>query len=148
MALVLELLAGRRDVGMPDLRLLAPGELDLALVERRLELQQQERLFDVEDLRHSRVTLAKPVVHATDAVGLIDVDDAWRSAERRPAREAQPALLDDRRRAAHDDSELRIGKVGVLRADAVLDRSLQPADRKQITVGHIDVRRCRRRRAG
>ena len=29
-----------------------PRELDVALVERRLELQQEERLLDVEDVRH------------------------------------------------------------------------------------------------
>ena len=32
---------------------LAPRQLDLALAERRLELQEEHRLLDVEDLRHS-----------------------------------------------------------------------------------------------
>ena len=50
--LVLELLAGGRDVGMPALCELAPRQLDLALAERRLELQEEHRLLDVEDLRH------------------------------------------------------------------------------------------------
>jgi hypothetical protein len=51
-ALVLVLAAGRRDVGMPALGELAPGELDRALVEGRLELQQEHGLLDVEYQRH------------------------------------------------------------------------------------------------
>ena len=51
-ALVLELLAGRRDVGVPHLRHAPARELDLALVERRLELQEEQRLLDVQHLRH------------------------------------------------------------------------------------------------
>jgi hypothetical protein len=51
-ALVLELLARWGQVGMPDLRLPAARELDVALLEGRLELQEEQRLFDVEDLRH------------------------------------------------------------------------------------------------
>src|SRR5215218_2917741 len=49
---MLELLARRRDVGMPLLREPAPGELDLALVERRLDLQEEDGLLDVDDLWH------------------------------------------------------------------------------------------------
>jgi hypothetical protein len=52
MALVLDLLAGRREVRVPHLRLPPARELDVALLERGLELQQEQRLFDVEDLRH------------------------------------------------------------------------------------------------
>ena len=55
MALVLELLAGRRDVGMPALGHAPARELHVALVERRLELQEQDGLLDVEDLRHDRL---------------------------------------------------------------------------------------------
>ncbi|MCW3023482.1 MAG: UDP-N-acetylmuramate dehydrogenase [Conexibacter sp.] len=51
-ALVLELLAGWGQVRMPHLGLLAAGQLDVALLEGRLELQEEQRLFDVEDLRH------------------------------------------------------------------------------------------------
>src|SRR6266508_1805197 len=58
MALVLELLAGRRDVRVPDLGHPAPGELDLPFAERRLELQKKERLLDVQNRRHSRSTVA------------------------------------------------------------------------------------------
>ncbi len=50
--LVLELLARWGDVGKPDLRLPAPRELHLTLVEGGLELQEQERLLDVEDAWH------------------------------------------------------------------------------------------------
>ena len=57
-ALVLELLARRGDVGVPDLRLPAPRELHLALVERRLELQEKERLLDVEDAWHEPTRVA------------------------------------------------------------------------------------------
>ena len=46
---MLELLARRRDVGVPDLGHAAPRELDLALVERRLQLEQQDGLLDVQD---------------------------------------------------------------------------------------------------
>ena len=62
-ALVLELLARRRDVGVPDLRHPAARQLDLALVERRLDLQQQQRLFDVEHVRHepTRVSTVMPI---------------------------------------------------------------------------------------
>ncbi|MCW2984793.1 MAG: UDP-N-acetylmuramate dehydrogenase [Conexibacter sp.] len=52
MALVLELLARRRQVGMPDLRLATARELDVTLLEGRVELQEEQGLFDVEDLRH------------------------------------------------------------------------------------------------
>ncbi|MDX6714373.1 MAG: UDP-N-acetylmuramate dehydrogenase, partial [Baekduia sp.] len=51
-ALVLELLAGRCEIGMPDLGLPAARELDVALLEGRVELQEEHCLFDVEDLRH------------------------------------------------------------------------------------------------
>ena len=51
-ALVLELAPGRRDVGMPALRHPAARELDVALVERRLDLQEQDGLLDVQHLRH------------------------------------------------------------------------------------------------
>ena len=50
-ALVLVLAPGRGEVGMPDLREPPARELDLALVEGRLELQQQERLLDVQHLQ-------------------------------------------------------------------------------------------------
>jgi hypothetical protein len=52
MALVLELLAGRRDVGMPALRLPAPCELDVALLEGRLDLKEEDRLLDVQHIGH------------------------------------------------------------------------------------------------
>jgi hypothetical protein len=55
-ALVLELLARRRDVGMPDLRHAPARELDLALVEGRLELQQEERLLDVQHTWHNHLS--------------------------------------------------------------------------------------------
>ena len=50
--LVLVLAAGRRDVGMPALGHPTARELDGTLIERRLELQEEERLFDVEDPWH------------------------------------------------------------------------------------------------
>jgi hypothetical protein len=50
--LVLELLAGRGDVRVPLLGEAPPGELDVALVERRLDLEQEHRLLDVHDRRH------------------------------------------------------------------------------------------------
>jgi hypothetical protein len=51
-ALVLELLAGRSEIGMPLLGEAPPGELDVALVERRLDLQEEHRLLDVHDSGH------------------------------------------------------------------------------------------------
>ena len=51
-ALVLELLARRRDVRVPDLRLAAARQLHVALAEGRLELQQKQRLLDVENTWH------------------------------------------------------------------------------------------------
>ena len=57
-ALVLELAPGRREVGMPDLGQPAARELDVALVERRLDLQQEERLLDLEHCGHEHPTIA------------------------------------------------------------------------------------------
>src|SRR5204863_9793414 len=54
-ALVLELLAGRRDVRVPDLRHAAARELDVPLVEGRLELQEEERLLDVQHAWHNHL---------------------------------------------------------------------------------------------
>ncbi len=58
MTLVLVLLARRRDVRVPALGLLAARELDVALRERRIDLQQQDGLLDVEDLSHETRTVA------------------------------------------------------------------------------------------
>ena len=55
MALVLELLARRGDVRVPDLRLPATRELHVALVERRLQLEEEQRLLDVENGGHGTV---------------------------------------------------------------------------------------------
>ena len=56
---MLELAPGGRDVGVPALGHPAAGELHVALVERRLELQQEQVLLDVEDRRgHDPTTLA------------------------------------------------------------------------------------------
>ena len=38
--------------GMPALGELAAGELDVSLVERRIDLQQEDGLLDVDDLWH------------------------------------------------------------------------------------------------
>src|SRR3954464_13104227 len=51
MALVLELLAGRGEVGVPDLGQTPARQLDVALAERRLELEEKHPLFEVEDVR-------------------------------------------------------------------------------------------------
>jgi hypothetical protein len=58
-ALVLVLLAGRGDVRMPALRHPPAGELDVALVERRLQLQEEHGLFDVQHLRHDPHTVPR-----------------------------------------------------------------------------------------
>jgi hypothetical protein len=55
MPLVLVRAARRRDVRMPALGHAPARELHGALVERRLELEQEDRLFDVEDLRHGHL---------------------------------------------------------------------------------------------
>ena len=55
---MLHLAPGRGDVGVPALRHLAARELDRALVERRLELQEEDGLLDVEDLGHEPSTVA------------------------------------------------------------------------------------------
>ena len=54
---MLELAAWRRDVRVPDLREPAAGELDVALVERRIDLQEEHGLFDVQHLRHDPHTV-------------------------------------------------------------------------------------------
>jgi hypothetical protein len=43
---------------MPDLRQAPPRELNVALVERRVELQEEQRLLDVEHSRHEQPTIA------------------------------------------------------------------------------------------
>ncbi len=48
----------RRDVGVPALGHLTPSQLNRALIEGRLQLQQEQRLFDVQDPRHDSFTLA------------------------------------------------------------------------------------------
>ena len=50
-ALVLELPSRRREVGVPALGHPPARELDVALVERRLELEQQQVALDVKDDR-------------------------------------------------------------------------------------------------
>ena len=55
---MLELLARRGDVRVPALGLATPRELDVALVERRLDLEEEDRLLDVQDLRHDPFTVA------------------------------------------------------------------------------------------
>jgi hypothetical protein len=59
-ALMLVLATGRRDVRVPALGHPPTGELDLALVERRLELEEEQRLFEIEDPGHEGQTLAPP----------------------------------------------------------------------------------------
>ena len=54
-ALVLVLAPGRRDVGVPALRHPAARELDGALVERRLQLEEQHGLLDVQELGHNHL---------------------------------------------------------------------------------------------
>jgi hypothetical protein len=56
--LVLELAPGRREVGVPDLGQPTARQLDVALVERRLELQEEERLLDLEHCGHEHPTIA------------------------------------------------------------------------------------------
>ncbi len=51
-ALMLELAAGRSDVRMPLLGQTTACELDVALVERWFDLEKENRLFDVQHLRH------------------------------------------------------------------------------------------------
>ena len=46
---MLELPPGRREVGVPDLGQAPARELHVALLERGLELQQQQGLLDVQD---------------------------------------------------------------------------------------------------
>jgi hypothetical protein len=52
-ALVLVLAARGSDVRMPALGHPATSELDAALIKGRLELEQQERSFNVQDPRHT-----------------------------------------------------------------------------------------------
>ena len=56
-ALVLGLATGRRDVRVPPLGHPTAREMDLTLIERSFELQQQHRLFDIEDPRHDPIRL-------------------------------------------------------------------------------------------
>jgi hypothetical protein len=49
---VLELLSGRGYVGVPALGEPSPCKLDIALLERRFDLDEENRLLDVDDLRH------------------------------------------------------------------------------------------------
>src|SRR5262249_53115980 len=59
-ALMLVLASRRGDVGMPCLGHPAPRQLHGALIERGLELQQEQRLLYVEDPSHAVSTLATP----------------------------------------------------------------------------------------
>jgi hypothetical protein len=54
-ALVFQLPPRRGDIRMPDLREPPTCQLDVALVERRLDLQQQHGLLDVQPLWHDRL---------------------------------------------------------------------------------------------
>jgi hypothetical protein len=51
-ALMLMLATGGRDVRVPALGHLPSRQLHGALIERRLELEQEQRGFDVKDPRH------------------------------------------------------------------------------------------------
>ena len=55
---MLVLTARWRDVRMPALCHPPARELDGALIERRLELQEEQRLLNVEDSSHDLFTLA------------------------------------------------------------------------------------------
>jgi hypothetical protein len=57
-ALVLELPARRGDIGVPALGLAPARKLDRALVERRIDLQEEDGLLDVQHVRHDPSTLA------------------------------------------------------------------------------------------
>jgi len=59
MALVFELLPGRSDVRVPLLGHAPPRELDVALVERRLDLKEQHGLLDIQHLGHNALTVAR-----------------------------------------------------------------------------------------
>jgi hypothetical protein len=48
------LASGRSDVRVPALGHPASRELHLALVERGLQLEEQERLFEIKDAWHAR----------------------------------------------------------------------------------------------
>ena len=91
-ALVFELPALRREVGMPALGHPAARELHVALGERRLELQEEKVLLDIED-RHGHdpttlATAARPILRAN--VFPIRIHDA-------PAVEGPPAGQDGAR---------------------------------------------------
>ncbi len=58
MTLMLVLTTRRGDIGMPALCHPPARELDAALIKRRLELQQEHCLFDVEDPWHDSLTVA------------------------------------------------------------------------------------------
>jgi len=55
-ALMLVAASGRGDVRVPAFGHSTPRKLHRALVKRRLDLQQQERCFDVQDPRHERAS--------------------------------------------------------------------------------------------
>ena len=83
---MLVLSPGRGDVRVPALGHPPARELHIALVEGSLELQQQHRLFDVEDPGHSSITLATPGAFGHDrlvasAAGHGFVTSVWNRLE-------------------------------------------------------------------
>src|SRR4029078_1517013 len=69
MALVLDLLPRRRDVGMPLLGHAPPRELDVALVVPQLGFEEQYRLLDVQHLGHNALTVSSPPTQTEPEVG-------------------------------------------------------------------------------
>jgi hypothetical protein len=77
-SLMLDRPAGRGDVGVPLLGHPPPGQLNLALVERRFKLEEQEGLLEVEDVRHFAITLARRGLRPSDPARLSILRRQWR----------------------------------------------------------------------
>jgi hypothetical protein len=93
-ALVLVLAARWGDIGVPALRHPPARELHLALIERRLKLQQKECLLYIKDSGHDLFTLATPTSGALYQLRI----NWWRAAGSRPifggmTRQRGPTLI-------------------------------------------------------
>jgi hypothetical protein len=90
---VLELAPRRREIGVPDLGQPPAGELHVALVERRVDLQEQQGLLDVQHSGHEPPTIAPGARFAVAQRTAARVNERTASAANAAANRATTARL-------------------------------------------------------